>query len=978
MSHPAFELKRSKVISSLKIECHEFEHIATGARHFHLASDDSNNAFLVAFQTIPEDSSGVAHILEHTSLCGSKKYPVRDPFFMMTRRSLNTFMNAFTASDWTAYPFATQSKKDFDNLLQVYLDATFFPNLNELDFLQEGHRVEFEQADDPTSDLVYKGVVFNEMKGAMSSPVQRIWQDMQSTLFSSNTFHFNSGGEPADIPSLSHQQLLDFHAKFYHPSNACFMTYGNFSVEAHQIRFEELVLDKFERQDFDLTIPTEERKQAPVSITTRYALDTQGDDNADAKSQVVMGWLLGSTNDLDATMDAQLLSGALLDNSASVLRHALETTDLGTAPSDLCGFDESMTDGVFLCGLEGCKASDTDKIQTLILSVIEKVAEQGVPQSELESILHQLELSQREVGGGHFPYGLQLMVKALTPTLHGADTFAALDMDPVLERLHRKIKDPDYIPSLAQTLLLENNHRILLTANPDDKLVEEQNQQEQSKLKKMQQELSDSEKAHIIDLTRKLKARQEMLDDPELLPSVSVEDAADDLNIPQAQALKINDQKISYYPTASNGIVYQHLVVRLPHMADELIEALPLFCECLNEVGIKDLDYLQTQQLQAAVSGGIRASLSYQSTTDDLQTLNAYFVLSGKALTRNQQVFSELLKNTFDSAKFTELDRLRELIAQIRSYQESGITQAGHRLAMLAASAGTSPYAQTTHHWEGLEGIRRIIALDDSLKDNKALHDLADKFRQIQSLLIKAPKQFLLINENKSLPEVEQSLSSLWQQANAAETSDTLTIPFMANRIRQAWTTSTQVNFCAKSYLTVPSGHDDSAALVVLGNVLRNGFLHRTIREQGGAYGGGASYMADTGTFRFYSYRDPRLADTLADFDKSLEWLQSTQLDKQQLEEAILGVISEIDRPDSPVGEARLAWYANLHGRTPERRRAFRKKVMQVTLDDLKRVAKSWLRSEQAHTAVITDTATLAEYNKANPDFQLEACPLKG
>lgn len=975
MSHPAFELQRRQTIPSLNIDFEEYRHTATGARHIHLACEDDNNAFLVAFRTVPQDSTGVAHILEHTSLCGSARYPVRDPFFMMTRRSLSTFMNAFTASDWTAYPFATQSRKDFDNLLQVYLDATFFPNLNELDFLQEGHRVEFEEAENPAGHLVYKGVVFNEMKGAMSSPVQRIWQDMQSALFPTNTYHFNSGGEPAVIPELTHQQLLDFHATHYQPSNATFMTYGSFPVEEHQARMQELALEKYTKQDFDLNIPAEKRYLEPLTVTTRYAIDEEGDD--EPKSHVVLGWLLGSVTDLDATMDAQMLSSALLDNSASPLRHALETSELGSSPSDLCGFEESLAEAVFVCGLEGCKPENAEKIQNLILGEIEKVAKNGVPQSQLESILHQLELSQREVGGGHFPYGLQLMVKSLSPALHGADPFEVLDIDPVLERLRKKIREADYIPNLARRLLLNNRHRVLMIANPDTGLALEQNAQEKNRLAEMEKSLGEADKKRIVELTEKLKARQESEDDPELLPSVHVSDAPEDLKIPKPQILDVNGHKTSYFPTATNGLIYQQVILEVLDLGEELLDDLPLFCDCLNEVGIGDLDYLQTQELQAAVSGGISARLSVRSPINDLQALDGYLVLGGKALYRNQQAFAELLRDTFAGARFDETERLRELISQMRAHRESGITQAGHRLAMQAASAGSSPYAQLTHRWDGLLGIRKLIALDNSLKDKNNLSALAERFEKIQKIILDSPRQFLLVNEEENISAISKTLGALWKNLPQNNSTSKFSVPFTANPVKQAWITSTQVNFCAKSYLTVPSGHKDSAALTVLGNFLRNGFLHRTIREQGGAYGGGAAYAADTGTFRFYSYRDPRFADTLKDFDLSLEWLQTGKHDARQIEEAILGVISDIDRPDSPAGEAVGTWFAALHGRTPEKRREFRKRVMAVTLEDLQRVAREWLKPETANIAVVTDSASLEKHNQAYPELALEACPLK-
>jgi len=337
VTHPAFEHLRTAHIDALSLDVSEYRHKVTGARHLHLGADDDNNAFLVAFLTVPRDSTGVAHILEHTSLCGSERFPVRDPFFMMIRRSLNTFMNAFTASDWTAYPFASRNVKDFDNLLSIYLDAVFFPKLDPLDFAQEGHRVEFAQTGDRSSDLVYKGVVYNEMKGAMSSPLSALHQSLQAALFPTITYHYNSGGDPEHIPDLSYDDLKAFHARHYHPCNAIFMTYGDLPAIHHQQHFDSLALNRFEAQDIDLRVTDENRYPRPLEVQDHYATD---EEDPSAKTYVVLGWLLGPSTDPVQTLEAELLSGVVLGDSASPLRRALETSPLGSAPAPICGFDD--------------------------------------------------------------------------------------------------------------------------------------------------------------------------------------------------------------------------------------------------------------------------------------------------------------------------------------------------------------------------------------------------------------------------------------------------------------------------------------------------------------------------------------------------------------------------------------------------------------------------------------------------------------
>ncbi|MBT8148326.1 MAG: insulinase family protein, partial [Gammaproteobacteria bacterium] len=330
-SSNTFTLRATKRIESLDIEYQEYQHQHTGAQHIHLAADNNENVFLVALRTVPTDSTGVAHILEHTSLCGSEKYPVRDPFFMMIRRSLNTFMNAFTSSDWTAYPFASQSRKDFDNLLQVYLDAVFFARLDPLDFAQEGHRVEFENPADSSSPLVYKGVVFNEMKGAMSSISSQLWQAVGEALFPDTTYRFNSGGDPAVIPDLSYAQLIAFYKKHYHPDNAVFMTYGNIAASEHQQKIEQLALSRFKHQNKTIAVELQSPLPQPRRDTKPYPLAE--DEAAESNCHRVMAWVLDDIRDPMSVMSAHLLSSILLEDSASLLQQALETSPLGRAPS---------------------------------------------------------------------------------------------------------------------------------------------------------------------------------------------------------------------------------------------------------------------------------------------------------------------------------------------------------------------------------------------------------------------------------------------------------------------------------------------------------------------------------------------------------------------------------------------------------------------------------------------------------------------
>lgn len=955
--HPAFEWVRSQKIDSLNVTAEEYRHKVTGAQHFHLKTDSPENVFLVALRTVPTDSRGVAHILEHTVLCGSERYPVRDPFFMMIRRSLNTFMNAFTSSDWTAYPFASQNRKDFNNLLDVYLDAVFFSRLHELDFAQEGHRIEFEEPDNADSNLVYKGVVFNEMKGSMSSTVNTLWQKLNEHLFPTITYHYNSGGEPEHIPDLTYDQLKSFYQTHYHPSNAVFMTFGDIPAAELQQRFEEQALSRFQKLDKIISVEDEKRFDAPLVVTENYALDeaeAEGD-----KTHVVISWLLGKNTNSMELMKAHFLASVMLDNSASPLRHALETTDLGAAPSPLCGLEDSNREMNFMCGLEGCKPENSEAIEKLVLDVIGDIASNGVAVEQAEAVLHQLELGQREIKGDGYPYGLQLLLEGLPAAIHRGDPVSLLNLDPVLDQLRQEIKNPEFIKNLAKELLLDNPHRVRLTMSPDTGLNEKNSKAETERLAKIKSTLNSKQTKAIIDLTSALKQRQSSEDDPEILPKVGIGDVPDELVIPVGSSQPVCNTTANFFDRGTNGLAYQQVISKLPDLPESDLAVLPLYTRCTTELGIAAKDYLQVQNWQDSVSGGIHASTSIRSSINDAQDVSGYFILSGKALTRNHTGLSKLVQQTFSNVRFDELERIRELVAQDRSRAEQSVTGNGHMLAMTAACSGMNPTAALSHKLRGLAGIRSLKALDDALDDSAATHQLASQFRNIHKLILSAPREFLLIGEQHDKDNLINDIENHWQQPSDAPTEFKPLHPAAVHQqVKQYWITSTQVNFCAKAFATVPVNHDDAPALSVLGGFLRNGFLHRTIREQGGAYGGGAGQDSDSAVFRFFSYRDPRLAETLDDFDRSIDWLLTNNHEPRQLEEAILGVVSGIDKPGSPAGEAKKAFHNNLFARTPEQRRQFRKKVLQVTLEDLKRIGETYLRSDNASVAVISNAAT--------------------
>jgi len=680
----------------------------------------------------------------------------------------------------------------------------------------------------------------------------------------------------------------------------------------------------------------------------------------DHKTHHVLAWLLGPSISLDEVMKSNLLSHVLLENSSSPLRKALETTKLGSAPSPLCGLEDSNHEMCFMCGIEGSEPEDSEAFEQLVIDVLQDVAENGVPQEHLEAVLHQLELSQREIGGDGYPYGLQLILSGLSAAIHRGDPSQLLNLDPVIESLREMIKDESYIKQLVRELLLENPHRVRLTMKPDTSLSIRKEEAERERLVQMKAAMSDNDKSQVIKRAAELALRQQQEDDPEVLPKVGLEDVPPEMKIPAAIARRISDTESTLFAQGTNGLVYHEMVLDLPAFDSDQLDMLPFFSSCLTELGVGDKDYLQVQGWQSGVSGGVSGHSSIRGHSDDVQQTRGYYVFTGKALERNNEKLSELMHDTIHAVRFDEHDRIREIISQKRARREQSVTGSGHTLAMSAASSGMCPVASLGHRFNGLEGIRILKSVDDANKEG-AVADLASKFADIHQKLITAPRQYMIIGEEEKLDDMVNGFEKEWTVEKAGQSFQPFSTDSVDEAVKQMWVTNTQVNFCARAYKTVPMDHPDAAPLSVLGGFLRNGFLHTAIREKGGAYGGGASHDTNIAAFRFYSYRDPRLSETLDDFDRAIEWMLTNKHEWRMVEEAILGVISSIDKPGSPAGEARQAFHNLLHGRTLDKLQAFRQNVLNVRLEDLKRVTQTYLHQDKASTAIITSAATLEQ-----------------
>ena len=960
MSTPEFELTATTSIGSLGLELRQYLHAATGARHLHFACADPNNAFMVVLPTLPQDSSGVAHILEHTTLCGSERYPVRDPFFMMLRRSLNTFMNAFTGGDSTAYPFATQNRKDFDNLLKVYLDAVFFPRLDPLDFAQEGWRLELNPDAAPDAPrLEYHGVVYNEMKGAMSAPLAQLWHHVHAAIFPDTIYRHNSGGEPLAIPGLSHAALRAFHTRHYHPGNAVFMTYGSFPEAEHQRHIAELVLGQFEHPQDIILSPLQPSFGAPRTLDAGYYIE----DEAERSTHIVWAWMLGEAAEPEDVVQSHLLSSVLLEHSASPLRHYLETTELANAPSELCGVDDSTRQLVFVCGVEGSDREHAEALEQGIFAVLNTVARDGVDALALDAVLDRIEMAQRDIGGGSYPFGLQLMGRVMPAAMYRRDAARLLDLDRVLEDLRHEIREPGFIARLLRRALLDNPHRVRVTMVPDAGKAERDEAQERERLDALARSLNQAALETLAAQSAALRERQARVDDPDILPRVTLADVPAPGPAAQPRVTHHNGVEVHEYDCAANGIFRMQLVYDLPALTAAELRVLPLLSDYVTEFGHAREDYL-TVQSRRALAGSFGTNTMARAPLAGGE-LRGWFVVTGKGLARKRDQVIAVVNEILDGARFDETEHLRELLMQSRAEAEQSLTDRGHQLAVISAARGFSIGAALDDLWDGPTAHKNLKDLAGA-DDEKVVGELFAVFESIRAKLRHAPRRIALFGDAVVLQGVAPLAAAIGAPIAAAAT------PFVAALEESvscnAWLINSQVNFLAKAYAAVPEDHPDAALLTVLSRYLQDGFLHGEIREKGGAYGSGASYDSDSATFRFFSYRDPRAVATLTDFDRALTWFAQDE-DAQRLEEAILGTIRALDQPRSPAGEAERAFTNALYGRDDAFRARFRARVIAADHARLRAVAARYLVPEQGRLGVVCGSAAEGDFAIANLRF---------
>ncbi|HSO62467.1 MAG TPA: insulinase family protein [Desulfobacterales bacterium] len=959
-----YRVRRVEHLAVIHSVCYELDHPATGAKHLHVSRPDSENAFGVIFRTVPQDSTGVAHILEHTVLCGSQRYPVRDPFFSMLKRSLSTFMNAFTASDWTMYPFSTQNRKDFYNLLDVYLDAAFFPRLEEVSFKQEGHRLEIDGDDPEASPLVYKGVVYNEMKGAMSAPDQIMVRSMMKALYPDTTYANNSGGEPAAIPSLTYAQLTEFHRRHYHPSNSFFYTYGDLPLSGHLEIIGRNVLARFQAVDPATGVPPQPRWSAPRSAGFPYPF-TRGED-ATQKHQVSLAWLTTDIRDTREVLALSLLEQILLGNAASPLRKALIDSGLGSALSDGSGYDAENRDTLFAAGLKDVALASAERIEAIMVDVLTGLAERGIDPELVESAIHQLEFHRREITNSPYPYGIKLLLGLTGTWIHDGDPLRVLKFDADLADIRRQVEQGGFFERQLRRYLLENPHRVRLTLSPDPEMAEREEQRVRQELLRRRQGLTPADLATLRRDADVLRRLQESAENVTCLPTLERQDIPPDVPVVAAHSAEAGGRVVTY-AQATSGIVYIAAAAGSGNLPPELSDLAPFFCHAFSRIGTALRDYSEMARRIDAVTGGVGLAVQPRTGFDGAGDCIPFVALNAKSLRRNLDPMADILAELLGRYDFSDRGRLKNLLLEYRSGLESAVVHNGHRLAMSMAARHFSAASALSEAWSGVHQLLAVKRLTEDLSEER-LTDVAARLDDIGKRVFSRDNfRMAVIGETDVLSagraQVAELTAALSGAAGAGFTQPPAAVS--GTKIREGWSTATAVNFVAAAFPAVRLEHADSPALAVIAKMLRSLYLHREIREKGGAYGGFAAYNSEDGVFSFASYRDPRIAATLDVFQGAGDFIGSGKFDDTDVKEAVLQVCAEIDKPDPPGPAARKAFYREIIGLSDELRRRFKRRLIGLTRSEVREVAERTLGAGLADcsVAVVGSEESLREAN---------------
>ncbi|MDF2549412.1 MAG: Metalloprotease [Chlamydiales bacterium] len=928
-TYKQFTLTQAVEIAEINCVLREFTHTPSQARVIHIANDDPENVFCLSFKTWPETSNGIAHILEHTVLCGSKKFPIRDPFFSMIRRSLNTYMNALTGADFTCYPAASLVRADFYNLLEVYLDAVFHPLLTKESFLQEGHRLEISEEEGSELKLEFKGIVFNEMKGAMAATSRRLIESLSQSLFPDLTYGINSGGDPKEIPDLTHEELKKFHENYYHPSRCLFYFYGDMPVEEHLDFLEAHALQGVAPKGPLPPLPLQKRFQEPRFQKIPFPISAE--EEATNKHLVGISWLLCPILEQETALALSIIDTILMETDASLLKRELLKSGLATQISAY--FDSEISEIPYMLIFKGCKESLGKTLFQTVQEALKEIVRNGIEPRLVESAIHQHELARLEITGDSYPYGLSLFMRCALLAQHGGSPEEGLKIFSLFEALKKRIeKEPRYLEQLIETYLIKNTHVSIIEMEPSIDIAERELLEEQEKLKAIQSTLKPSDFERIALEAKELQRLQEEEEDLDILPKIAIADVPKEIKKYPLDNKSKAPLELFHHNCFTNNITYLDLIFDLPALDEESLYLLRLISVLFSQLGTKTRTYQENLEYMQAHTGGVGASLGL--FVDPLRegTLFPTFQLHGKALKNKNPELLSLMEEMFFSLNLKDMPRIKEVLQKHLTSLESSLNQSAMKYASCLSASSIRPASFLSEKWYGIHYLKELRRTVKEFDQEKSLPEkLEQLLKKMQS---PSRADLILACDEASALDIEQrSFFGALQRTEKPQPFSYRTNPVEA----QGRIITSPVAFTSKSIPCISYFHPDAAAISVAAQLFENNTLHPKVREQGGAYGAGAKSQLSWGLFSFHSYRDPNIKSTLEAFSESVQEVAALNFDEEELEQGKLEVLQSLDSPMSPGSRALTAYSWQRLGKDNAARQKYRDTLLSLTKEDVQR-----------------------------------------
>jgi len=949
-------------VDEINGEARVYLHEKTGARVLSLINGDENKVFGITFRTPPADSTGIAHILEHSVLCGSRKFPIKDPFIRLAQGSLNTFLNAMTFPDKTSYPAASQNLQDFYNLVDVYLDAALHPLISRETFEQEGWHYELSS---PEAPLIYKGVVFNEMKGAYSSPNAVLYKLCKQSLFPDTTYGLDSGGDPVEIPKLTYDALKTFHANYYHPSNAWIYFYGD-DDPAERLRLLDARLSEFTAHPVKSDIALQPRLTGPVRAEGTYAA---GQEAGKAKSHLSINWMLGGNITPEDALALYVLDEALSGTSAAPLRRIL--IDSGLGEEVIGSFDTGLRQATASCGLKGIDPAHSSQVETLILDTLKDISAKGFDKATVEAALNTVEFKLRENNTGRFPRGLSLMLRSLTTWLHEGNPLERIQFTEPLKKVKARIAAGEpVLEKLIKEQLIDNPHRTTVIVKPDPKQGERETAHERAHLAQIRAGLDSTDIEKLVARTAELQRWQNTPDTAEAvaaIPTLKLSDLPKKNKTISSQLSDLAGAEVLGHELHTNGILYLDLAFHLHSLTVNQLPMLNVLARAFQETGAGDFDFIGLTERIGRNTGGISMGPYVSALGDGVGSeCAACLMIRAKAVADKTDELVAILHDMLINARIDDRTRIKQIVLEEKASAEARLAPMGHVIAARRMAAGLNKAGFVQENISGLTRLFALRSLAEKIDTDwpSVAADLEVMRRQLitrngVTASVTAEPNHL----SQFMPRLEKLIAALPPKSASAGDNWTWT----PGAVAEGFAIPANVNYVSKGGDLGRFGLKSVGAALVAQKFLSTTWLWDKVRLQGGAYGGFCRFDRLSKTFTYLSYRDPNLLETLEVYDGTAEYLRQAPLSGQDLTRAIIGTISDIDTYLLPDAKGLVSLQRHLVKDSEEARQTMRDEVLSVTAGDIRAFADVLdSLKDHGHIAVLGSDAALKAANAAH------------